>query len=322
MTDPNSALVHPAKSDLAALTHDAEAARGYAERSLSKATRDAYQSDIGIFKNWCEARGVTTMPASPEVVASFAAWQADTGLKPSTISRRLAAIRMLHRASGLETPTSSEIVTATVRGIRREHGAAPTKKTAATSQVILAMLEHVGDDLKGIRDRAILTFGFATACRRSELAALQVEDVREVDQGLIVRIARSKTDQDGQGHEIAVPRGVRACPVRALRSWLDAADIEDGPLFRRVLKGGRVTEDAIAPRTVASVVKNYAALTSFADGDFSGHSLRSGFATSAAANGAGLFKLMDQTRHRSVETVRGYVRQAGLFDDHAGSGLL
>ncbi len=321
MTDPISALTIPAGSDLAALTHDAEAAKGYAERSLSEATRDAYQSDIGIFKSWCEARGVVPAPARPEVVASFAAWQADSGLKPSTISRRLAAIRMLHRASGLETPTNSEIVAATVRGIRREHHAPPAKKTAATSQVVLAMLDHVGDDMKGLRDRAILTFGFATACRRSELAALRVEDIREVNQGLIVRIARSKTDQLGQGHEIAVPRGLRACPVRALRTWLDAAGIEDGPLFRRVLKGGRVTEDAISPRTVASVVKNYAALAGL-DGDFAGHSLRSGFATSAAANGAKLFRLMDQTRHRSVETVRGYVRQAGMFDDHAGNGLL
>jgi integrase len=113
------------------------------------------------------------------------------------------------------------------------------------------MLEHVGDDLKGLRDRAILSFGFASACRRSELASLVVDCVTEVDQGLIVTIERSKTDQEGQGHEIAVPRGARACPVRALRAWLTAAGIEDGPLFRRLRRGGHVTEDAISPRTIS-----------------------------------------------------------------------
>jgi integrase len=157
---------------------------------------------------------------------------------------------MLHRASGLETPTTLEIVTATMRGIRLQHDAAPGRKTAATSELILAMLEHVGDDLTGLRNAAILTFGFATACRRSELAALEVADITEVDQRLVVRIRRSKTDQEGQGHEIAVPRGVRAYPVRPLRAWLAAARIEDGPLFRRMLRGGRVTDAPISPRTV------------------------------------------------------------------------
>jgi site-specific recombinase XerD len=168
VTDSTSALIVPAGTDIELLGHDAEAAKSYAERSLSDATRAAYRSDIAVFRNWCEVRGVRAVPASPAAVASFAAAQAEQGLKPSTISRRLAAIRMLHRASGVETPTNSEIVTATMRGIRREHGAAPARKTAATSEVVLAMLEHVGDDLKGLRDRAILTFGFATACRRSE----------------------------------------------------------------------------------------------------------------------------------------------------------
>jgi site-specific recombinase XerD len=322
MTDHELALVLPTETDIELLAEDVAVARGYAERSLSEGTRAAYRSDINVFQAWCETRGVAVVPASPEIVASFAASQAERGLKPSTISRRLAAIRMLHRASGVETPTSSEIVTATMRGIRREHGAAPARKTAATSEVVLAMLEHVGDDLKGSRDRAILTFGFATACRRSELASLAVDHVTEVDQGLIVRIERSKTDQESQGHEIAVPRGTRACPVAALRAWLTAAGIEDGPLFRRLHRGGHVTEDPISPRTIATVVKKYAALAGLDPDNFGGHSLRSGFATSAAANGATLFRLMDQTRHRSVETVRAYVRRAGLFEDHAGEGLL
>lgn len=322
MTDHETALVLHTDINIELLGEDVEAAKGYAEKSLSDATRAAYRSDIEVFRRWSEARGVVAVPAIPEMVASFAASQAEQGRKPSTISRRLAAIRMLHRASGMETPTSSEIVTATMRGIRREHGAAPDRKTAATSDVVLAMLEHVGDDLKGLRDRSILTLGFASACRRSELAGLHVDHLAEVAEGLIITIERSKTDQEGQGHEIAVPRGVRACPVAALRVWLEAAGIEDGPLFRRLRRGGHVTEDAISPRTIATVVKKYAALAGLDPDRFAGHSLRSGFATSACQNGATLFRLMDQTRHRSVETVRAYVRRAGLFEDHAGEGLL
>ncbi len=322
MTDRGLAHVLPTGTDMALLADDVDVARGYAEKSLSEGTRAAYRSDINVFKAWCEARGVAIVPASPEVTASFAAWQAEHGLRPSTISRRLAAIRMLHRVSGVETPTSSEIVTATMRGIRREHGAAPARKTAATSEVVLAMLEYVGDDLKGLRDRSILTLGFASACRRSELASLTVDHVTEVAEGLIITIERSKTDQEGQGQEVAVPRGVRACPVAALRAWLDAAGIDEGPLFRRLRRGGHVTEDAISPRTVATIVKKYAALSGLDPDQFGGHSLRSGFATSACQNGATLFRLMDQTRHRSVETVRAYVRRAGLFDEHPGEGLL
>jgi len=318
----SSAVTIASNDELALLGRDAQAARDYASEALAPATRDAYRADIELFRSWCGPRGVVAVPASPEVVASFAASQAEQGLKPSTISRRLAAIRMLHRASNVETPTSAEVVTATMRGIRREHGAAPARKTAATSEVVLAMLEHVGDDVKGLRDRAILSFGFATACRRSELASLMVDHIAEVNEGLIVTIERSKTDQEGQGQEVAVPRGARACPVAALRAWLTAAGIEDGPLFRRLRRGGHVTEDAISPRTIATVVKKYAALAGLDPDDFGGHSLRSGFATSAAANGATLFRLMDQTRHRSVETVRAYVRRARLFEDHAGEGLL
>jgi len=130
MTDREVALVLPSEAEIGLLAEDVEAARSYAERSLSPATRAAYRSDIAVFRNWCELRGVEPVPASPETVASFAAAQAGQGLKPSTISRKLAAIRMLHRAAGHEPPTSSEIVTATMRGIRREHGPAPSPEVS------------------------------------------------------------------------------------------------------------------------------------------------------------------------------------------------
>jgi integrase len=168
---------------------------------------------------------------------------------------------------------------------------------------------------------ALRLLGFATACRRSELVALDVEDLEAVEAGLHVTIRRSKTDQEGAGATIAVVNGSVACPVTALRAWLDAAGITTGPLFRSIRKGGKVGARLTA-QSVAHIVKFHAARVGLNPADFSGHSLRAGFLTSAAKRGASIFKMMDVSRHRSVETLRGYVRDAELFKDHAGAGLL
>jgi integrase len=164
--------------------------------------------------------------------------------------------------------------------------------------------------------------GFAGAFRRSELVALGVADIEETEAGLRVTIRHSKTDQEGQGVTIAIARGDVACPVKALREWLGAAGIETGSLFRPINKSGRVAQARLTDRSVANIVKAYAERAGFDASTFSGHSLRSGFLTSAAAKGASIFKMMDVSRHRSVETLRGYVRDAELFKDHAGAGLL
>jgi integrase len=154
------------------------------------------------------------------------------------------------------------------------------------------------------------------------LVALNVADVAETETGLLVRIRHSKTDQEGEGETIAISRGDRACPVKALRTWLEAAGIEKGPIFRPINKSGVVGSSRLTDRSVANIVKAYAARAGFDPAIFSGHSLRAGFLTSAAGNGASIFKMMDVSRHKSVDTLRGYVRDAELFKDHAGSGLL
>jgi site-specific recombinase XerD len=177
-------------------------------------------------------------------------------------------------------------------------------------------------NLAGLRDRALLLLGFAGAFRRSELVALDVADVEETEAGLRLTIRCSKTDQEGQGVTIAIARGDVACPVKALREWLGAAGIEAGPLFRPINKAGRVARSRLTDRSVANIVKAYAERAGFDASTYSGHSLRSGSLTSAAAKGASIFKMMDVSRHRSVETLRGYVRDAELFKDHAGAGLL
>jgi site-specific recombinase XerD len=190
-----------------------------------------------------------------------------------------------------------------MRGIRRSVGTAPRKKASATAERIIAMALSTGEDPKGLRDRALLLIGFAGALRRSELVALDLEDLEESQLGFKVTIRHSKTDQEGAGQTIAIVRGSVACPVVALKAWLEAACITTGPLFRSVRKGGAVG-DRLPAQSVADIVKAYAERVGLDPALFAGHSMRSGFLTSAAKRGASIFKMMDQLRHRSVETLR------------------
>jgi integrase len=234
----------------------------------------------------------------------------------------LAAIRHAHKLANLQTPTDAEAVKATLRGIRRTIGAAKLKKAPAIAEWIKTMVRTCPDTVAGKRDRALLLLGFAGAFRRSELVALDVEHVEETMDGLRVLIACSKTDQEGEGATIAIARGSDACPVRALRDWLDTAAIESGPIFRPINKAGAVSARRLSDRSVANLVKAYAGRAGLDAKLFAGHSLRSGFLTTAAGKGASIFKMMDVSRHKSVDTLRGYVRDAELFKDHAGAGLL
>ena len=292
----------------------------YANAEKAVATRRAYSSDFGIFQAWAFANAQNALPASPESVAAFVASEAAKGVRPSTIGRRIAAIQYAHKLRGLTTPTDDERVKATVRGIRRTYGTAPVKKAPATSERIIAMAA-TGEGITALRDRALLLLGFAGAFRRSELVALDVADIEVVAEGLRVTIRRGKTDQEGQGATIAIVPGAVACPVAAFRAWLDASGITEGAVFRSIQKGGKVQERLTA-KSVAVIVKQRAALVGLDAKAYAGHSLRAGFLTSAAKRGASVFKMMDTSRHRSVETLRGYVRDAELFKDHAGAGLL
>src|SRR5246127_4398433 len=306
----------------AALSPDLRAAIDLAKAGKAVSPRKAYGADCRLFKAGCEAKGVSSLPASPETVAAFLAAETGNGTKPSTLARRVAAIRYAHKLSHLDTPTDSEAVKATLRGIRRTVGAARVRKAPAVAAKVRAMVALAPPGLKGQRDRALLLLGFAGAFRRSELVALDVADIAETETGLLVTIRRSKTDQDGEGVTIAIARGDVACPARSLREWLDAAGIDAGAIFRSVNKVGTVSGERLTDRSVANIVKSYAGRAGFDANLFSGHSLRSGFLTSAAAKGASIFKMMDVSRHKSVDTLRGYVRDAELFKDHAGAGLL
>lgn len=292
------------------LTDVLRSARGYALAEKSDATRRAYRSDFADFSTWCAANGLTAMPAQVESVAAYLAHLADSGRKASTITRRAAAIGYAHRLAGHEPPTNAEPIKAVLRGIRRRIGVAVERKAPATARAITAMIRKLPDTPIGKRDRAILLVGFAAALRRSELVALTVEDIERTPDGMFVRIRRSKTDQEGEGHIVAVPRGSKLRPVEALEDWLAVAGITAGHLF------------PVCERTVALVVKRAAKAAKLDPAMFSGHSLRAGFVTSALESGADLLKVMDVTRHREVKTLKAYDRRAKAFRDHAGRGFL
>lgn len=301
---------------------EVEAAKGFIAEQLAAATRRAYVSDARIFTRWCDERGVAALPATPETVATFLAAQASAGVKYATISRRAAALNFAHAMAGLDSPTKARIVTAALKGIRRSIGVAQARKAPATADKVAAMASCCTDTLHGKRDRALLLLGFAGAFRRSELVALTVADIAEEAAGLRVTIRKSKTDQDGEGHTIAIARGVRHCPVTALKAWLEAAGITEGPVFRPLVRGGRILPAALSTKSVAFIVKAYARAAGFAPEEFAGHSLRAGFLTSAAEAGASIFKMAEVSRHKTIDVMRGYIRNAELFKNHAGAGLL
>lgn len=307
-----------APTDLTALAAEAAA---YAAQARAAATLRAYRADWRDFAAWCQERQTSALPAAPDTVALYITDLARTRAV-STIRRRLASIAQAHRAQGLESPTGAPVVRQVLRGIRRAKGVAPRQKAAADLAVIRAMVATLDESLQGLRDRAILLLGFAGAFRRSELARLTVADLEFVSEGVIVTLRRSKTDQEGAGAVKGIPYGANpaTCPVRALRAWLDASGITAGPLFRSVWKGGRrLRPRALPDRAIAEVVKRAAAAAGYDPARFSGHSLRAGLATAAAAAGVEERAIMEQTGHTTTRTVRRYIRRGALFRNNAAA---
>ena len=295
----------------------------YQRASKAGATVRAYKSDAAAFTAWCASHGIPSLPAAPASVAAFLSHEAKAGLASSTIARRLAAISYAHKLAAHADPAAHETVRAVMKGIRRRPDATTTQKSAATAELLSAMLSHAPAGLAGKRDRALLALGFAGAFRRSELAALDVADLRDDREGLRVMVRRSKTDQEGKGIEKAVPHGRFIRPVALLREWLDAAGIVEGPVFRPVSRSGRVRLGArLTDRSIGDLVKRYAAAAGFDPALFGGHSLRAGFITTAAERGADMARIMDVSGHRDPRTVVGYIRRANAFKGHAGGGFL
>ena len=311
-----TALVPIQPQPIGNLAPAAEQAREYARRARAASTLRAYKLDWESFTAWCSENGLCALPAKPETVASYLAAQA-RGHKASTIQRRLSAISMVHQVRGFESPCRNELVRSVIKGIRRTLGTAPNEKAPLLASDVREMTAMLPDSLLGRRDRAMLLLGFAGAFRRSEICSLNVEDLAFTEDGLIVTLRRSKTDQEGHGRKIGVPLlpTSDACPVRAVREWLAASGITEGPLFRSV-SSGRLHAERLSDQTVAKVVKRR--LPAGRDTSrFAGHSLRAGFVTSAASGGASLKAITNQTGHRSLTVVLRYMRDSSLFRNNA-----
>ena len=309
------------KTDEQALSVAVLDTRYYVNESTSENTRKGYASDLRIFDRWCENNNRVSCPAEALTVADFLSDQAST-MSAATLNRRLAAIRFAHAAQGFPSPTDDVLVTATLKGIRRTQKRPVSKKAAATIDRIHRLLAQVDSEtIIGKRDHALLLLGFSGAFRRSELVGLDLSDVEFNESGLTVTIRQSKTDQTAEGQVIAIPNG-KLKIIDALERWLDVAGIVEGAIFRKVTRHGNIGVSALTDQSVSLIVKKYAAKAGLNADDFAGHSLRSGFTTSAAEAGANLFKIMDVTRHKSVNTVRTYVSSAEAFKDHAGDSFL
>jgi len=318
------------------LLAEIDGARDTLAASKAGSTQRAYASDWERFCDFCDARNVEALPAHPDIVALFAHVEAEAGIAPVTIGRRVAAINHHHKEAGLASPSARDaagVIAQMMAGVRRKYARKKDQKAPAAADVLSAMLATIaGTGLRARRDRAILAIGMAGAFRRSEIAAMLLPDLAFKASGVRIRIPRSKGDQVAEGQQIAIPEGRHIRPVALLTDWLQAADLQGldpstgkprtGPVFRRLTRGDALTVDPITDKTVARLVKACASAAGLDPGLFSGHSLRAGFLTEAAAKRANLFKMKDHSRHKSLDTVAGYVRDAAIFDDHAGEEFL
>lgn len=302
--------------DLAAV---AARANAYASASKAASTRRAYELDWREFSRWCEVRRRCALPAVPATVALYLADEAGR-LKVATLRRRLSTIAAAHHAVGEDSPTEAAAVQDVLQGIMRRHGVQQTRKTPLVIDALRAVLATCGDDLRGRRDRALLLLGFAGALRRSELIAVRCEDLQTHPRGLVLTIRRSKTDQLALGRQVGIPHGTTPAtsPVAAISAWRTLAQVHEGPLLRAVDRYGYVSGHGLSGRTVADVVKRVALMAGL-EGDYSGHSLRAGLATSAALAGAGDVAIMQQTGHTSVAMVKRYVRPVEIWEANAAA---
>lgn len=343
VTPPPAATEAEPPAPPALSADDIDSARRFVDASRAASTRRAYAADWRRFAAWCQARGAPALPANPALVAVYLSALSRCGLAPPSVGRALAAIAHAHKRAGLVAPHRAEggaVVAEVLAGIRRSRLEPPDKKAAADADVVMRLLWSIaGDSLAALRDRALIAFGMALAARRSELVALDVADLAWELKGLRVTIRRSKTDQEGAGAVVAVPEGRRLTPLAHLRAWLDAAGITEGPVFRPPWKGSarhgsgaaaggragpnpRVRDARLSGHAVARIVQARAAAAGLDPDRYAGHSLRAGFVTAAARAGADVWKIQQVSRHKSLQVLSSYVRDARLFDDHAGEPFL
>ena len=270
--------------------------------------------------------GLCPLPCDPQTAGAYLADKAES-LKHSSLKRRLSAIVAAHRQAGHKLDTKHPAIANVLAGIRRKYNQTVTRKKPLLTSDLLAWCDSLGDSLREIRDKALLLLGFAGALRRSELVSLDLcQDKNSMGwiefqaEGLLIQLARSKT-HSGELQTIAVPYGKgQACPVQAVKSWISKAGIYEGALFR-IISRDTITAQRLSAMQVARTVKRVAGLLGKDAKEFSGHSLRAGFATQAALSGASEWEIQKQTRHKSLDVLRGYIREGLRWKEGAASKL-
>jgi site-specific recombinase XerD len=314
---------------------DDEAA--YVDAARAANTLRGYRSDWREWATWCRYNGHPAFPATAAGISRYLTFLAGHGAKVGTMSRRLSAIRLAHRLRNQPDPTEHARVVAVWEGIRRTHGALPDQAAPLMPPELFHVLDacplekrwktrgrHPEPDQAGYRDRALLLVGFVAALRRSEIAALTIDQVNEHPNGLVISLPRSKTNPHGEHAELAVlPRAgdPSRCPVRALEAWLDLTRLSEGPTFRKVTKSNRVGATGLHPGSINNLVQQAVARAGLDPLPYSAHSLRAGFVTYAHLRGASDRAIAHQTRHRSLATLGGYVRIHEAWADNAATQL-
>ena len=291
--------------------------------SKSDNTIRAYKSDFNDFGLFCAKNGFKSLPSEPKIVSLYLTYLSAKETKMSTIKRRLVSIGVVHKLKGYYLDTKHPSIIENIMGIKRRKGSTQNGKKPLLINNLKTIINIIDQDkkneIKKFRDRSIILVGFSGGFRRNEIVSLDYDDLEFVSEGLKITLRKSKTDQYGKGTLKGLPffDNSNYCPVRSLQKWLNISKIKSGPVFRRFIKGSKISEKRLTDQTVALLIKQYLELAGIDSRNFSGHSLRSGFATSAAESGAEERSIMAMTGHKSTEMVRRYIKEANLFKNNA-----
>jgi len=291
--------------------------------SKANNTIRAYKSDFNDFGLFCAQNGFKSLPSEPKVISLYLTYLSTKNVKMSTLKRRLVSIGVIHRLKGHYLDTKHPSIIENIMGIKRRKGSIQKGKKplliSNLKSIINVIDQQKKDEIIRLRDRSIILIGFSGGFRRNEIVSLDYDDLDFVQEGLKISLKRSKTDQFGEGSVKGLPYfdNPQYCPVISLQKWLKISNINKDSLFRRFTKGSNLSENRLTDQTVALLIKKYLQLAGIDSKNYSGHSLRSGFATSAAESGAEERSIMAMTGHKSTEMVRRYIKEANLFKNNA-----
>ena len=293
------------------------------QNSKANNTVRAYKSDFDDFGLFCAQNGFKSLPSDPKIVSLYLTNLSTKDVKMSTLKRRLVSIGVIHKLKGHYLDTKHPSIIENMMGIKRRKGNIQKGKKPLLINNLKILINVIdkekNEEIKKLRDRSIILIGFSGGFRRNEIVSLDYDDLEFVQEGLKISLKRSKTDQFGEGSVKGIPyfENSKYCPVISIKKWIEISKISSGAIFRRFIKGSKLSHNRLTDQSVALLIKHYLKLAGIESKNYSGHSLRSGFATSAAESGAEERSIMAMTGHKSTEMVRRYIKEANLFKNNA-----